>query len=350
MFRPQYTVTDEILNNLTAIAAAREIIEQAQLVPKWEAKLKRQALLHNTHSSTAIEGNKLTLEQVEALAEGKVVFATQKDKQEVLNYLQALKRIPNLAQKGRIREVDILNIHRILTRDVMRNSSDSGVFRNRQVFVGKRIFDGTGFKEVVEYMPPKTEEVRGLVQEFIDCLNLKKTWEINPVLLAGIVHYEIARIHPFIDGNGRMARLLATLILYLSGFDHRRIFALDDYYDRDRQAYYAALKTAQQNIGDVTQWLEYFTAGVSYSVNEAREAVLKVGSKKKTGAQSQIELTSKQMKIVEYISAKGKVTNRELKDLFRISSQAIHKELTKLVRLKVIKSAGKGRASHYVLV
>jgi Fic family protein len=349
MFNSKYTVTNKVLNNLTTITSAREVIEQSYLVPKWEAKLRRQALLRNTHSSTAIEGNKLTLEQVEALSEGKDIIATNKDKQEVLNYLEALEKISTFAEKGKIKVADTLNIHHILTKDVMQNSTDSGTFRNRQVFVGKRVFDGTTFKEVVEYMPPKTEEVPGLVKEFIDWLNLEKTWGINPVLLAGIVHYEIARIHPFIDGNGRTARLLATLILYLSGFDHRRIFALDDYYDRDRQAYYAALKTAQVNNGDITQWLEYFTAGVAYSVNEAKEAVVKVGSKKKNGQKMQIALTPKQMKIVEYINMHGKVTNKDLQKMFEISAQAVHKELTKLLELKVIKPVGAGRTLCYIL-
>lgn len=349
LFNPKYTITDKILNNLTTIASAREVIEQAYLVPKWEAKLRRQALLRNTHSSTAIEGNKLNLEQVEALSEGKDVTATNKDKQEVLNYIEALEKIPALVEKGKIKVADLLNIHRILTKNVMQNTTDSGIFRNRQVFVGKRIFDGTTFKEVVEYMPPKTEEVPQFVQEFIDWLNLDKTWEINPVLLAAIVHYEIARIHPFIDGNGRTARLLATLILYLSDFDHRRIFALDDFYDRDRQAYYAALKTVQVNNGDITKWLEYFTDGVAYSVKEAKDAVLKVGSKKRSGEKAQIALTPKQMKIVEYININGKVTNKDLQGLFKISAQAVHKELVKLVNLEVIKSVGEGRALHYVL-
>ena len=347
-FNPKYTITEKSLNNLTAIAAAREIIEQAHMVPKWEAKLRRQALMRNTHSSTAIEGNKLTLEQVEALATGKNIAATKKDKQEVLNYLEALERISGLAEKGKTRSADLLNIHRIITKDVMQNSGDCGVFRNRQVFVGRRIFDGTGFKEEVEYMPPKTEEVPGLVDEFLEWLNLDKTWEINPVLLASIAHYEIARIHPFIDGNGRTARLLATLILYLTGFDHRRIFALDDYYDRDRKSYYAALKTAQTNNGDITQWLEYFTTGILSSVEEAKDAVLKVSSKRKNG-QAQIALTPKQMKIVEFINVNGRVANKDLQRLFNISAQAVHKELIKLVELKVIKPAGEGRALHYVL-
>ncbi len=347
-FMPKYTITDKILNNLTDITSAREVIEQAHLIPKWEAKLRRQALLHNTHSSTAIEGNKLTLEQVEALAEGKEIIATDKDKQEVLNYIEALEKIPDMAQKGKINKATLLNIHKIITKNTLVNSSDCGVFRNRQVYVGRRIFAGTGFKEIVEYMPPRTEELPELVNEFLDWLNVEKTWKINPVLLAGIVHYEIARIHPFIDGNGRAARLFATLILYLSGFDHRRLFALDDYYDRDRSAYYAALKTVDKETQDLTQWLEYFTDGVKFSINEVKDVVLRLGTRKKEG-KVQIALTAKQMKIVEYINIHGKVTNRDLQALFKISAQAVHKELTKLVELKIIKPQGQGRSLHYVL-
>lgn len=348
-FNPKFTITEKILNNLTAIASAREVIEQAHLVPKWEASLRRQAKLRNTHSSTAIEGNKLTLDQVEALAEGKDVVATEKDKKEVLNYLEALDAIHSFAEKGKIKIADLLNIHMMVSKGVLRDNKHIGTFRDRQVFVGRRFFDGTNFKEEVAYMPPKTEEVPVLVKEFIGWLNLEKTWEINPVLLAGIAHYEIARIHPFVDGNGRTARLFATLIIYLSGFDHRRIFALDDFYDRDRQAYYAALKTTQENNGDITRWLEYFTTGVAYSVNEVKEAILKLGSKKKGISRVQIPLTDKQMKIVEYINARGKAANKDLQILFKISAQAVHKELTKLVELKVIKPQGAGRSLYYIL-
>ncbi len=349
-FNPKYIITDKTLNNLTHTASAREIIEQSHLVPKWEAKLRRQAILHNTHSSTAIEGNKLTLEQVEALAGGKDVIATKKDKQEVLNYLEALEKIPRLAKKGHIKIDDLLAMHRMIAKGTLENESDSGVFRNRQVFVGRRVVDGTGIREIVEYMPPLTKDVPGLTKEFIDWLNAGKTWDINPVIVAGIVHYEIARIHPFIDGNGRTARLFATLILYLSGFDPRRIFALDDFYDHDRKAYYAALKTAQTNNNDLTQWLEYFTTGVAYSVKEASDAIAKMGVTKKTAAKSQIALTPRQMKIVEYINTSGKVANKDLQLLFDISAQAVHKELVKLVKLNVVKPVGRGRSLHYVLV
>ncbi len=349
-FSPKYTITDKILNNITLITSAREIIEQSFLIPKWEIKLRRQALMHNTHASTAIEGNKLTLEQVEALAEGKEVIATNKDKQEVINYIEALERITDLTKKGNITKQTLLNIQNIITKNTLQSVSYCGAFRTRQVYVGRRIFNGTGFREEVEYMPPEAKKVPKLVDEFVQWLNFEKTWQINPVLLAGIVHYEIARIHPFIDGNGRTARLFAATILYLSGFDHRRLFALDDYYDRDRNAYYSALKTVDKQTQDLTKWLEYFTDGVAFSITEVKDAILRLGSKAKRGVKTQISLTARQMKIVEYINVHGKVSNRALQTLFKISAQAVHKELTKLVKLKVIKPQGEGRSLHYILI
>ena len=85
-----------------------------------------------------------------------------------------------------------------------------------------------------------------------------------------------------------------------------------------------------------------------FGIKNIKDSVLKLGAKRKD-AKSQIELTEKQMKIVEYINAHGRVTNRDLQSLFKISAQAVHKELNKLVDLKVINSQGKGRSLYYVL-
>ncbi|MEA3435799.1 MAG: Fic family protein [Thermodesulfobacteriota bacterium] len=346
-FEQKYKITNKILNNISWIMAGREVIEQAKLIPKWELKLRKEARIHNAHSSTSIEGNNLTLEQVAALAEHKGVVATEKDKKEVLNYLKALDSIPNYAGKKIIDVSLFLKIHKTLTTGTLRGQRDCGAFRDRQVFVGRRIFDGTDFKEVVEYMPPKTKDVSRLVSKFLDWLNSDKIKELNLVILAGIVHYEIARIHPFIDGNGRVARLTASLVLYKSGFDHRRFFALDDYYGENRPAYYAALKTVQAGKGDITKWLEYFTDGVLYSIDKVKEFIEKIGLSPKIEDGERIELTQKQIKILERIQEKGKVSNKDLRDMFGITRQAMLKEIAKLVDAKLIELAGKGRNAYY---
>jgi len=346
-FKPNYKITDKILNNLTQIAAGREVIEQAKLIPKWELKLKKEARIHNAHSSTSIEGNNLNLEQVTALAENKDMTAMAKDKDEDLNYLKALDSIPGYAGKKTIDITLFLKVHETVTTGTLRDQKDCGVLRNRAVFVGRRIFDGTRFKEAAEYIPPKTKDVPRLVLEFLDWFNSDKIKEINPVILAGIVHYEIARIHPFIDGNGRTARLMAALILYKSGFDHRRFFVLDDFYDENRTDYYAALKTAQTDKGGITRWLEYFSDGVLYSINKVKDFIEKIGLTPKIEEGERIELTQKQIKILERIQEKGKVSNKNLRDMFGITRQAMLKEISKLIDAKLIELVGKGRNAYY---
>lgn len=193
-------------------------------------------------------------------------------------------------------------------------------------------------------MPPKTEKVLQLTKALLGWIN--QEIELSPVLIAGLAHYELVRIHPFVDGNGRTARALATLILYIRDFDIKRFFTLDDYYDSDRKAYYAALKSVDENNLDTTQWIEYFTDGVLISINEVKKKILSL-SVKKTGPQ--ITLTEKQMKIVEFINQNGRITNRDLRSMFKISDESARKEINKLVDLGIIKSEGKGRGLYYVL-
>lgn len=87
MFKPNFRYTHKIVKNLTLIAEARAVVLSAPLIPKWEVSLRRDAFLRSAHSSTAIEGNPLSFEEVSALAAGRDVMARRKDKQEVLNYL-----------------------------------------------------------------------------------------------------------------------------------------------------------------------------------------------------------------------------------------------------------------------
>ena len=344
MFKPNFRYTNKIVRNLTLIAEARAIVINAPLIPKWEVSLRRDALLRSAHSSTSIEGNPLSLEQVSELAAGRDIIVRRKDKQEILNYLEALEKIPDFAKEINLKVDDFLKIHEIVTKETLENPGDEGVFRNRQVYV---VNGATG--EIV-FSPPPTKEVPKLVKEFLDWFNSQESSEIDSVLEAGVTHYEIVRMHPFIDGNGRTARIMATLVLYERGFDVKRFFTLDDYYDKDRRSYYAALNKIDQNTLDLSEWLEYFTEGVMVSINAVKDRVIGFSKDIKIlKERGQIALTEKQMKIVEWIIQNGKITNRDVRSMFKISDEGALKEIKKLLNLKVIKSQGKGRALHYVL-
>lgn len=348
MYTPNYQITDKIVNHLTEIAVARDIVEKARLVPKWEISLRRDALIHSVHSSTHIEGNSLSLEEVSQLALGREISAIRKDKQEVLNYLQVLSNLEKYIPKDGVTVQHILKIHKDLLKKTLNRSEDEGVFRNRQVVVG---YKDSEERTAVTFQPPRTKDVPKLVQYFLDWLNEPNVQQMNPVLVAGITHYEIVRIHPFIDGNGRTARTLATLVQLMQKFDTKRFFALDDYYDSDRMAYYTALKSVDPKTINTTKWLEYFCEGVAFSVNRVKERVVALsGSKKATASLEQVALTKRQMQIVEVMSKSGKITSKEMQAMFKITPQGIHKEMKKLLEMRVVKLIGKGRGAYYELV
>ena len=199
-------------------------------------------------------------------------------------------------------------------------------------------------------MPPPPEEVPELMSEFIEWLNSSDSSQLNSVLVAGISHYEFVRIHPFIDGNGRTSWALATLILSLREFDIKKFFALDDYYDSERTAYYRALKSVEQKTLDLTDWLEYFTDGVLLSIAKVKEKALHLSLEKhKKESKGQIALTEKQMKIMENIISNGQITSGEIQKMFNISRQAAHKEIIKLIEMNLIEQKGAGKAIHYVI-
>lgn len=344
MFRPNFQYTHKIVNTLTQISATRELILNSPLIPKWEVTLRREATIRSAHSSTSIEGNRLSLEQVSDLAHGREVMATRKDKHEVLNYLKVLEGIEKLTDGKKIIEKNILDIHKMLTEGTLANPSDCGVYRNRYVVVANRLTGAVIFK------PPRNEDVPGLIRDLIEWINSKQAKELDAIIEAGVTHYEFVRIHPFVDGNGRTARVLATLILYLRGFDTKQFFCLDDYYDSDRQAYYKTLQGVDQKTLDLTNWLEYFVEGVNVSIAAGNERVIRLSSERlRRTKKGQIALTERQMRIVEFINLYGKITNQDVRKMFKVSNRAALDEINKLLKLRVLQSKGRGRGLHYVL-
>lgn len=347
MFKPRFRYTHEIVDKLVKISAAREVVLNSPLIPKWEISLRRDAIIRSAHASTGIEGNNLSLEQVSELAKGREIMASRKDKLEVMNYLKVLEQISDLTDGKKITEEDILKIQKILTAGTLEDPKDSGAYRwtrNKYVIVGNRVT-----KEVT-FRPPQNDIAPKMMTEYVEWLNSKQSAKLDPVIAAGLAHYEFVRIHPFIDGNGRTGRVIAALILYQRGFDTKQFFCLDDYYDSNRGEYYRALRTVNPKKLDLTQWLEYFVDGVAVSITAIREKVVKLSSERmRAKKKGQIALSEKQMRIVEHINRNGRITNREIRGIFKISKVGAFKETRKMVDLSVIKSNGKGRSLYYTL-
>lgn len=108
-----------------------------------------------------------------------------------------------------------------------------------------------------------------MMADLVKWLNRKQ--EIHPVLISGISQFQFVHIHPFLDGNGRVSRLLSTFCLYRAGYDFKRLFTISEYYDRNRPAFYRAIQIVRENGMDLTGWLEYFVEGLTTQLAEVRK-------------------------------------------------------------------------------
>lgn len=350
MLNPHYKLTTKIVKNLTDIAEAKGIIEKAKLFPKHELRLKRQAMIRMSHSSTAIEGNVLDILQVEALYANKKIDAPARDVYEVQNYINALKFIEKFVKSQKpITEKVLLKIHSLVTNKTL-PKEQSGYFREGPVYVVKRRL---GFPDEVVYTGPKAINVPYLCAELIEWINKSEKEEISPVIVAGVAHLEIAAIHPFNDGNGRTARALATLILYKRGYDFRHLFALEDCYNKDLPGYYKAInvgKNYEERRTDNTSWLEYFIEGFKEEIINVKKQVASLALKKvDKSIQSKIYLSEKQQKIIDFIDQMGQIAVSDVVDILKAPQRTAQLELQKLKKIGIIKQVGKGPATRYVL-
>ncbi len=264
-FSPRFTITNKITAALTRIERARGFLDAAELSRDWIAEMQERALVREAHFTTHIEGTQLTLEQAERIfAAESVPDAATDDMIELLNYRNAFDLVAGYLGSGSpITEDLIKDIHRQLVLGVRGNSANPGEYRAIQCYV---VNQGTG---AVTYTPPPPRQVPGLMKELVAWLNAEE--EVNPVLVAGISQFRLVDIHPFCDGNGRTARLLSTLCLYRKGYDFKRLFTLSEYYDRNRAAYYDALRSVRERDMDMTAWLEYFVEGLAAQLQEVQE-------------------------------------------------------------------------------
>lgn len=349
MFTPRYTLTDKILRDLTAIAEAKGIIDRAKILPQHEVRLRREAAIRMTHHSTEIEGNRLNMRQVEALYAQKKVDAPERDIYEVKNYLRALKFIEKaVAKKKPITEKVILRIHSLVT-DKTLAPQFCGKYRPGRVYVVRRRL---GMPEEILYTGPEAVRVPRLMKDFVAWLHDSEKKEINPVIVAAIAHLEIAAIHPFNDGNGRTARALATLILYARGYDFRRLFALEDYYNTDRPSYYKAInvgETYEARRTDLTSWLDYFVAGFRSEIEAVKNKILALSARATHGeTAAKLYLTPEQLKIIDFLDQMGRITVKDVEDVLSCPKRTAQFHLQKLKRIKMIKPVGKGKATYYV--
>ena len=262
-FKPIYLITPAIANCLMKIEAVKEKVAHLPLTAKLLTSLRETARLYTAHYSTMIEGNKLEVDQVEAVLKHNEHFpGRERDEKEVKGYYAALAEIENWAARNVPITENTIQILHALVMAGGRTKIKPTPYRDGQ----NAIRDNR--THAIVYMPPEASDVSGLMQGMMQWLKIHK--EIPCPIVAGIIHYQFATIHPYYDGNGRTARLLTTLILHLGGYDLKGLYSLEEYYARNLGDYYDAISVGPSHnyyIGraqaDITKWVEYFVCGMA---------------------------------------------------------------------------------------
>jgi len=340
-FKPEYKISNKILISVAKSESAKEIIENSPLVPMWERKFQGQALVRSVHHSTALEGNELSIDDAERIIDGEQVDTYRlRDIQEIINYRDVIGFISGKAEK----ELTIgllLEMHRILGKKILPEEY-LGKLRNKNaVIVNDSNLD-------VVFDPPKYDEIKQEIEELIEW-DKGEGKDVHPLLRAGILHYEMVRIHPFADLNGRTARTLATWSLYRDGYDIKSFFCLEEHYDQDPKGYYDSLDSA--NKGDMTQWLEYFTLGMEKELERIKEQVLNLSKDRKLKLKiGQVALNERQLTIINTLEAEKEISNPDFAELFsKVSDDTILRDLKDLMDKGIVVKKGRTKGAKYYL-
>lgn len=264
-FEPNFDITPKIANSLIRIEAAKQQVLHLPLTPLILASLRETARLYTTHYSTMIEGNALSAGQVEdVLKHARHFPGRERDENEVKGYYTALAKVEQFAATGHtITEKFIQMLHALVMGDGKEKVKPT-TYRDGQNVIRD------GRTRAIIYMPPEAGDVPKLMKGLVDWLDNNK--ELPCPVVAAIIHYQFATIHPYFDGNGRTARLLTTLILHQGGYDLKGLYSLEEYYARNLGAYYDAISIGESHNyymgraeADITKWVEYFIEGMAVS-------------------------------------------------------------------------------------
>lgn len=346
-YLPQYTINEKIKSNLQEIERLKDAVRGSRILPEVEASIRLRASVEAVHSSTSIEGNPLSANEVRAIiASDKILSKEEYAEIEVQNYKKALDYIDERRHGDfEITLKDILELHRIITNRLL-DKTRNGKIRKNPVYIENQNHE-------ILYTAIEAEKVEGTLGELLSWVNSSQ-FSIHPVIVAAIIHLRIAAIHPFADGNGRTARALTSLFLALNQYDCNGALVLDSYYASDRKAYYAILRLlcgknyAFSVKSDLTPWLEYFTDGFLTSLHvldaEIRMLNLAIADRGATlsGRENQ--------DILSYVSKVGSISISEAEEILPgVSRRSIQRRLKQLVDEGYLELVGETRDAKYIL-
>jgi Fic family protein len=300
--------------------------------------VRKEALL-----SSQIEGTQASLEDIFEY-ESNIPVKNIQDVQEVINYIKALnhglKRLEEFPMSLRL----IKEIHQILLTGTRDQGKTPGEFKRSQNWIGA---PGSTLKTAAFIPPPPREAVDALGQ-----LELFLHQEKGlPVLIScALIHYQFEMIHPFLDGNGRLGRLLITFYLCWKRVLQKPLLYLSYYFKLHRQEYYDRLNLVREN-GDYEQWISFFLKGVIWTSESAFETVKKVlaiaDANKRRLIQNKVS-SPLAIALLEYLFVKPHLSVQDAAGHLKTSAQTVHSLVKQFVDLGILKeTTGQKRGRRY---
>ncbi len=304
-------------------------------------QLKSIATVRSVGASTRIEGSKMTDEEVAVLIEKlSISKLEERDEQEVIGYFEALDLITENYDGIQITEGQIKNLHKILMQHGEKDKWHKGKYKQVSNAVEANFVDGT--KQIVFKTANPGIETEEAMRQLFDWYKSDK--ETIPLLKAAVFVYEFLSIHPFQDGNGRLSRLLGSLLLLKNGYSWIQYVSFEHEIEHRKSAYYRILmQTQRERPGEnITEWISFF---VSCLIHIQEQLLLKL-------EESRIELpiSTRDKSILYFIQNHAGCGSGEIAKKLDLALPTVKKSLSDLVEKGIITKEGQGKATGYFLI
>ncbi len=282
--------------------------------------------------SSKIEGTQTNMEEV-MLQETDIQPERRNDWIEVNNYIEALNSSINLLKDLPLSSRLLKSAHKILLRGVRGENKLPGEFRRSQNWIG-----GSSLLSAV-FIPPIWEEVDPLMGDAENFLHNEDLGLTNLIKIA-IAHYQFETIHPFLDGNGRIGRLMITLYLVEKGIIQKPVLYLSDFFEKNREQYYDNL-TRVRTQNDLLKWVKFFLIGVIETCESSSQTLKSILQLKKECEEKRIYTLGKKVKtakiLLDYLFQQPIVDAETVASQTKVSLVSSYKLLDDFVRLKILR-------------
>lgn len=310
----------------------------SKYIPNIELFISMHVLKEATQSSK-IEGTQTNMD--EALLEKEDLPLDKRDDwDEVQNYIKAMEWAIEHLDKLPFSSRLIRETHRVLMQGVRGEKKQPGAFRISQNWIG-----GATINDAV-FIPPVHSTVPELMSDIEKFIHNEEL-HIPELLKIGLAHYQFETIHPFLDGNGRVGRLIIPLYLVSKGILQKPVLYLSDFFERNRQLYYDNLTIVREK-NDLDQWFKFFLVGV---IETARNGIITFDNILQLKKQIDIDIQSlgsralKAMKVIEYLYKRPIITADKVSEIASISMPSSYKLISDLEKLKILKEKTGGQRS-----